>query len=170
VSGLEDCDDGNIANGDGCNSMCQPENGAVCMGSMWGPSTCFAGSLYSTVETFEDAAAMGMLWLPPVTSSGAGAWTQTAAARFGDTLGLQIKAADGARYVTWSERPLGTLQDKRMFRAMVKINSAISTAHVPLFFVFQSVYTYSTPQTCLESSCAKSAYVVRGPVHLGWSR
>ena len=47
VSGGEQCDDGNITNGDGCNSICQLEVGFYCPtpGSPCVPSTCGNGTL-----------------------------------------------------------------------------------------------------------------------------
>ncbi len=64
------------------------------------------------------------------------------------------------RYITWSERMLGTLSDKSMLRAMVRITGTTAAATVPLFFVFTNALSTASPLACLESSCTGSAYVV----------
>lgn len=102
VEGGEDCDDGNLDSGDGCNSVCQNEGTSICSTSTGGENFVDAGIGY--ISTTQEVLANG---LPASFKPAVGYYDP-----FGDP-GL-----DGPRVVVWDSSGVGyyATSSKKWFR------------------------------------------------------
>ena len=89
------------------------------------------------MDSFDEAIAASKLYT--VTLSAFGSWTVGSAFKFSGAAGLQIvtnEALAGSRFITFGERVLGTLSDRSILRANVRVQAASSGSTIPLFFLF----------------------------------